>query len=716
MTCVVCSVRSVQMFFCGDEVTKDRQGQLDLPLADRSAARAGEEGPTETGLVADVAVDSPLDRLYSYHVPDELADRLRPGMLVQVPMGKADRKYRGVCLTISTQTYTTSLKPIIDILDERVFFNDKLIALGRWLAEYYVCPPGLAFAAMLPSAVTATKRPRKVRPYIKELPQVEPTFALNRHQREALERINQAIQAGSFRIILLHGVTASGKTELYIRAIKHVLAAGRSAIYLVPEIALTTQMIHRLAERFDSVAILHSGLTPARRRATWQAVAAGQVKVVIGTRSAIFAPTSDLGLIVVDEEQEPSFKNLQSPRYNTRDLAIKRAQVENVAIILGSATPALESYHNSRSNPYWQYLSLPERVAELPMPTVALVDMQQEIFERRGVHLLSRLLEAKITETLSAKRQVILLLNRRGYASYVFCPRCKFVLVCPNCKINLVYHRSSDRAICHRCSTKMIVPEFCDRCGGRINKFGLGTQRVQEELDRKFPQARIARMDTDAMSRPADYEAALGDFAAGNTDILLGTQMIAKGLDFPNVALVGVVCADLALSLPDFRASERTFHLLAQVAGRAGRADHAGAVVVQSYNLSDPAIQSALRHDYDRFARNELRVRRKLSLPPFSRLTRIVIQDAKITRTQQIASELVNNLQELAEKSYRDVAVFGPNPAVISRLRGKYRYQILIKAQSADRMKEFLNQARSERVLNLTMRQIVVDVDPVDLL
>lgn len=698
-------------------MSKDRSGQLELPLAGGDEPQPAEGGAVSSAPVATVAVDVPLDRYYSYAIPDELVGALEPGMLVKVPLGKGNREYRGFCLDVSERVYTTSLKPIIELVDERVFLTDKMLELGKWLAEYYVCPPGLVFAAMVPSAVTKKlSRPSRVKPYIKELPQVEPQFDLNDDQNRAMVTINEALEAKRFRILLMHGVTASGKTELYVRAIRHTISAGKSAIFLVPEIALTTQMIYRLAERFEKVGVFHSALTEAQRRSTWQAVRDGQVKVLVGTRSAVFAPMRDLGLIVIDEEQEPSFKNMQSPRYNTRDLALKRAQLEGVPVILGSATPALESFYNARHNPHWQNISLPKRVADLPMPDVVLVDMRQEIFERKGVHLLSRVMESQIARTLERKLQTILLLNRRGYASYVFCPSCKFTLVCPNCRINMVYHKKSDRAMCHRCSAKIVVPDRCDRCGHKFNKFGLGTQRVEEELERKFPDSRIARMDTDVMTRPADYEAEFAKFAAGKTDILLGTQMIAKGLDFPNVALVGVVCADLALSLPDFRASERTFQLLAQVAGRAGRADHAGVVVVQSYNVSDSSIQSALNHDYERFARGELQIRQKLALPPFARITRIIIQDLKVTRARQIATDLVKGHQDLAKKAYRDVSVFGPNPCAISRMRGKYRYHILIKAPTPDRMRDFLNRARADRILDLAVRQITVDVDPVDLL
>ncbi|MFA5865229.1 MAG: primosomal protein N' [Phycisphaerae bacterium] len=687
-----------------------------MPWAKVPEAQVNSIPIVHSGRIAQVALDAPLDKTYSYLVPSEMADKLQPGMLVEVPVSRSNRQYRAYVLKISEQNWSSSLKPILRILDDRVFFSSKLLELAQWLSDYYVSPIGLSLSSAIPSAIiNSAGKTLRTKPYIKELPREEPTFGLNDDQQKAMSQINRAVDAENFLVMLLHGVTASGKTELYIKAIQRILDQGKGAIYLVPEIALTAQMIQRLAQRFDKVAVLHSGLTVSQRRATWQAVAEGQVHVVIGTRSAVFAPVPKLGLIVVDEEQEPSYKNMQSPRFNTRDLAIKRAQIEGVPIILGSATPSLETYYNSQTNSAWVYLALPKRVADLPMPPVMLVDMQQEMFERKGVHLVSRLLESKIKDILDKGKQIMLLLNRRGFAGYVFCPSCKYVLVCPNCGTRMVYHKATDRAMCHHCSAKVNVPEKCDRCGHKMNKFGLGTQRVEEELHRKFPEMKLARMDQDSMTRSSDYEDTLKAFAEGQTDVLVGTQMIAKGLDFPNVALVGVLSADLALSLPDFRAGERTFQLLAQVGGRAGRADHAGLVVVQSYNLQDPAIQAALNHDYKRFADGELSIRKKLALPPFARLTRIVIQHAKITQVKTIGSEIARHLNEIA-KTVKGVFVIGPNPCVMGRLRNRYRYQILIKCATASIMKDFLTRARNDETFKLTRKEVIIDVDPVDLL
>ncbi len=678
------------------------------------------------GPIAKVAIDAPIDKIYSFSVPEEFINVLKPGMAVEVPIGRGERRYKGFCLEISQTEWKGTLKPIIRIIDERILFNDKIAELANWLSEYYVSPPGMSISCAIPAAVKKAVKATRAKPYIISQPIREPDFALNDDQENALKYINNSIEKKNFEAILLHGVTASGKTEIYIRAVKNLLKDGRGAIYLVPEIALTAQMIYRLAERFENVAVMHSGLTDAQRRATWQAIAAGDIALVLGTRSAIFAPVKNLGLIIVDEEQEPSFKNMQSPRYNARDLAIKRAQIENIPIVLGSATPSLETFYNSKHRSDWHYLWLGKRIANLPMPDVEIVDMYQEHRERKGVHLLSRVLEAKIEETLQTGKQIILLLNRRGHSGYVFCPKCGYVIHCPNCKTRMVYHRTSNRLLCHHCSAKLAVPDKCDRCGGTMNKFGLGTQRLEDELTRKFPNAKLARMDMDSMKKSAEYEKILSDFAKGDMDILLGTQMIAKGLDFPNVSLVGVICADIALSMPDFRAGERTFQLLAQVAGRAGRADYAGSVVVQSYNLSDPAIQSALKHDYHQFAKKEMYLRKKLFLPPFTRLARIVIQHTKSTNAHNLAKELTKELQQkIAENiskngdnksNSQSVSIIGPNPATLFRLRNRYRYQILIRCASATAMLNFFKIVRQDKNINLFRKEFIIDIDPVDLM
>ena len=403
----------------------------------------------------------------------------------------------------------------------------------------------------------------------------DPAYSLNEDQEKAYKKASAAVQAGVFRVLLLYGVTGSGKTEVYIRAIRDCLAAGKQALLLVPEIGLTTQTVSRLAGRLPRLVGLHSGLSDSQRARAWQWIRSGKAKVVVGTRSTVFAPSPDLGLVVIDEEQESSYKNMQAPRFNSRDVAIKRAQLLGIPVLLGSATPSLETWLNAHQLPHYELIRLPSRVKGLPLPAVSVVDMREEHRQRSGIHLLSRLMEQKLGETLGRGEQAVLLLNRRGYASYVFCPSCGRRVVCPRCKVNMVFHQAAERAVCHYCNSHFPVPTKCSApgCGHKLVRFGMGTQRVEAELHEKFPQARIARVDSDVMNKAAEFAALLTNFEAAKIDVLIGTQMVAKGLDFPFVSFVGVVSADTSLSLPDFRAAERTFQLVTQVAGRAGRSE-----------------------------------------------------------------------------------------------------------------------------------------------
>lgn len=547
---------------------------------------------------------------------------------------------------------------------------------------------------------------------------VEPDFQLNPDQRRAIERATAAVQAGVFRALLLFGVTGSGKTEVYVHAIRSALAVGKQAILLVPEIALTTQTVHRLTRRFEHVCLLHSGLTQTQRAASWRLIASGRVQLVIGTRSAVFAPCPDLGLIVVDEEQESSYKNIQAPRYHTRDVALKRAQVESIPVMVGSATPSLETWLNCRQLGHYECIQLPCRVRGLPLPTVSLVDMRAESAARKGIHLLSRQLEARIAAALEAKQQAILLLNRRGYANYLFCPSCRVVITCPQCKVNMTFHKTTGLVRCHHCTARFAVPIYCPHCPGRgkLVRFGMGTQRVEEELKRKFAQARIARVDSDTMQRFEHYQQLISQFEAGQIDIIVGTQMIAKGLDFPFVSLVGVVSGDTALAIPDFRSAERTFQLITQVAGRAGRSDLPGTVVVQSLNPRQPSIQAAIRQDYPRFAHQELQLRRRIMLPPWGRLTRITLADPRRSRCRDQAALLVQTICGVIEKIGSPVRCTGPQTSPIERIRNQYRFDVLLMGPSAVEMQKLLAELREQDLLRARTRSFTVDVDPVALL
>ncbi|MCX5634517.1 MAG: primosomal protein N', partial [Planctomycetota bacterium] len=473
---------------------------------------------------------------------------------------------------------------------------------------------------------------------------------LNAEQENALSQINSRIDSGKFSVTLLHGVTDSGKTEVYIKVIETALQKGKSAIVLLPEIALTAQTVQRFNDRFKKIAVMHSGLSAAQRNAQWQKIKSGQADVVIGARSAVFAPLPNFGLIVVDEEHEPSYKQDTVPRYHGRDAAIKRAQLAEAHCILGSATPSLEMLLNCQNKKYFNLVRLTKRVMDLPVPEMKLVDMRQGTATVKGLDLISEPLAARLREVLARKEQAILLLNRRGYSNFVFCPSCKDTLKCRNCDVTLTFHKSPGRAdegiktitgrhisygyaMCHYCLAQTLVPEKCPLCGKGMAMIGLGSQRLEEELARKFPQAHLARVDSDAMAGK-DYYHLLKDFSEGRIDILAGTQMLAKGLHFPNVTVVGIISADTSLYLPDFRANERTFQLISQVAGRAGRSAKKGEVFVQTFLPDQPAIQFALKGDFEGFVAEELKHRRACNLPPFWRLAGIVMRDMNFERLE----------------------------------------------------------------------------------
>ena len=546
----------------------------------------------------------------------------------------------------------------------------------------------------------------------------EDDFVLTAGQQSALDAIARATDApGTFKVFLLFGVPGSGKTEVYVRAMRRVVATGRQAIILVPEIALATQVVERLARRFERVAVLHSRLKASMRRRTLHAIAAGQVDVVIGTRTAVFAPCPRLGLIVVDEEQETSFKNLQAPFFHARDVAIKRGQIEKIPVVLGSATPALETWTNARSLAHFELLRLPERVPGACLPAVSVVAARRRE-PGAAADLLSPELARRLAETLAAGQQSILLHNRRGYAVYVRCVRCGLTVGCERCGTHLVYHRADDRLKCHRCGRWTPVPEQCldDSCRGRLQRTGLGIQRLEQELQRRFPNARVQRLDSDTMRRREDYAAALERFASHAADILLGTQMVAKGLDFPHVRLVGVVEADAALRLPDFRAAEWAFQLLVQVVGRAGRKEGDSLALVQAESPELPPIRAAVALDYEAFAREELAIRRRFFDPPFSRLLRFICMDPRGSRASQAVGELATGLRAVAGRVHAGIRVDDPAPCVVPRLRELHRYHVLVRVPRATDMRRLLHLAADEKLLSPKVKRFVIDVDPLNML
>jgi len=554
---------------------------------------------------------------------------------------------------------------------------------------------------------------------------------LNDDQKKALDSIKAQINSEKFGVTLLHGVTDSGKTELYIRAIHKVLQKDKSVIVLLPEIALTAQTVQRFNERFEKIAVMHSGLTAAQRNVQWQIIKSGEAEVVIGARSAIFAPVSKLGLIVVDEEHEPSYKQDTAPRYNGRDVAIKRAQLVDAHCILGSATPSLEMLSNCQSKKHFTLLNLPKRVMDLPMPQMKLIDLRQGEITQNGINLISEPLARHLEEILAKKEQAILLLNRRGYSNFVFCPSCRHTLHCRNCDVTLTFHKAKapsykrmrtvtgehmnyGYAICHYCLAQTLVPEKCPLCGKRFAMIGLGSQRLEEELAKKFPHARISRIDSDSMASK-DYYRLLQDFGEGRIDVLAGTQMIAKGLHFPNVTLVGIISADTCLYLPDFRANERTFQLISQVAGRAGRSDKKGIVFVQTFLANQPAIRFAISGNFNGFVREELKHRRACNLPPFWRLAVVVLRDMKFEKLEEACRQMRQQIGRIIEREALEVTVRGPMPAVISRIQRFHRMQIIIQAPEATTIQRLFSRLRAEPPIRPAVK-VAIDIDPINLL
>ena len=549
-------------------------------------------------------------------------------------------------------------------------------------------------------------------------------LALTPDQQKALDLCKAAIDqvSNSSPIthspspILIHGVTGSGKTEIYLQAIEHALHQGRDSIVLVPEIALTPQTVERFRARFQNqqITVLHSNLSAGERHDQWHKIRDGQSHIVIGARSAVFAPVQALGLIVVDEEHETSYKQDEAPRYNARDIAVMRAKIERAAVVLGSATPSLESYYNAKRERY-TLATLPTRVDNKKMPVIRIVDMRQEAIRQKGRNVvLSGRLRDAIQARLDKSEQIILFLNRRGYATHLFCPKCGYIPKCPNCSVSLTYHRQAESLLCHLCGFVGSVPTSCPECRDPAIRYaGMGTEKVESAIQHAFPKARVQRMDSDMMTRKTLYREILGAFRVGKIDILVGTQMIAKGLHFPNVTLVGIIYADMALHLPDFRAGERTFQLLVQVAGRAGRGDVEGEVVVQSFTPFHAAVQYARQHDFIGFYESEIEFREQLKYPPVSRLVCVTARSRSETKAQFYAGALARELQKRLTSTLGVVA--GPTAAPLAKVQNQYRFQVMLRTQHIIQFVETLT-----RVLaNLKPPDdvsVAVDVDPISLL
>jgi primosomal protein N' (replication factor Y) len=757
-----------------------------------------DDAENECGPFAGVVFNRPIEQVLTYRVPGRLRRIVRPGQRMRVPLGKGDRPATGYCVRVDQDPPAdldpAKIKLIVEIIDVQPLIDEKMLALTRWMADYYACSWGQALDAAVPSGVKkhagtrvanflivpadikadwqseALKRrltPKQtaalevlcasdeplsvadvcrlakctsvpirglrkhglIHTVRRRLP-VGPSSpaaetdrpagndrsgggparpALTADQRATLARLEPAIESGGFAPFLIHGVTGSGKTEVYLAAIEQVVARGREAIVLVPEISLTPQTIRRFRRRFDRVAVLHSHLSDAERHRHWQSIAAGQVEVVVGARSAVFAPTRRLGLVVVDEEHESTFKQETTPRYHGRDLAVKRAQLEAVPVLMGSATPSLESWLNCQRGRY-TLLPMPTRVGGRPMPAVEIIDLRHESKPSGG---LSEPLRQAMTQALTDGGQVILLLNRRGFHTFVLCPKCGSVIKCHACDVAATYHRSRHVLLCHTCDAEQSCPTACPNCGAPALYYGgIGTERLEREIQTGFPDAVARRMDSDTMRGHGSHERVLAAFKAGTVQILLGTQMIAKGLDFPNVTLVGVVNADIALHLPDFRAAERTFQLVAQVAGRTGRGDRPGRVIVQTFAPDHPAIQAAAEHDYQQFAQFELPVRERFGVPPYGRLVRLIgrgpVEKAVFDYMEKLADALRND-------AHASVSVLGPAPAPILKIRNQFRCHLQLRCLTSKPLQTLVSTVPARQLAPHGV-DLAIDVDPITML
>ncbi|GMU59381.1 MAG: hypothetical protein AMXMBFR34_11440 [Myxococcaceae bacterium] len=541
--------------------------------------------------------------------------------------------------------------------------------------------------------------------------------ALTPEQADAVAALSQALDAGGFSSFLLHGVTGSGKTEVYLRLVERALEQGKGALILVPEIALTPQLVGRFRSRFgQAVAVLHSALKDRERLLAWQQLRRGEVKIAVGVRSAIFAPVKDLGVVVVDEEHDPSFKQEEKLRYQARDLAVVRARQAGALVILGSATPSFESFENARRGRY-RLLTLSRRVDDRPMPELGLVDLRverprQPDGKTEEPPVLSPTLREAIAQTLEKKQQVILFLNRRGHATFLVCEVCGQPLKCPDCDVCLTHHLSARRLQCHYCGRADPVPESCPQCHGTLLRLGVGTERIEAEVAAAFPHTRVARLDRDAATSAEKLTQLLAGFARREIDVLVGTQMVAKGHDFPGVTLVCVVLADSALALPDFRAAERTFHLLTQVAGRAGRGKDAGRVLVQSYNPQAAPIAFMLAGDFQGFTEGELKRRRALNWPPYSRMAVLRIEGSSPELTARAAQRLANVMAIALPHVSRGVRLLGPAPAPITRIKGKTRWQVVVKGPTHADLCGPLDAAEKLLASLPSSVKVVIDVDP----
>mgnify|MGYP001331386967 CR=1 FL=1 len=664
---------------------------------------------------ADIIIPVAVFGSFTYEIPEGLCGEVRRGSLVNVPFGQS-RNTSGLVINVhDTPPAEMTLREITSLLPGGVAVNDRLTDFLLWISDYYMAYPGEVMKAAIPSPEDLPGRPpkrkQKEAALVPEDEIIKPS-ELNRVQQVAYDSVRQMF--ADHETVLLHGVTSSGKTEIYIHLIREQLDQGKQVLYMLPEIALTTQIIERLRKHFGStIGVFHSRLTPAARRKVWQKVSDGSLRAVLGVRSSLFLPFSDLGLIIVDEEHDSSYKqNDPAPRYHARDAAMMLARIHGGRALLGSATPSLESYHNALSGRYG-FVELMTRFGDVMMPEMVIADTRRA-GKKRGPasHFTPRLLEA-VEDALKREEQIILFQNRRGFSPFLMCSDCGHVPACTNCSVSYTYHKGIGRLVCHYCGKSVRLPSECPECGSvNISTMGFGTEKIEEEIKLLFPSARVARMDQDTVRNRGAVSDILGSFAAGDTDILIGTQMISKGLDFERLTVVGILDADNMMHFPDFRAHERSFQLMEQVSGRAGRRTRRGKVIIQTADPANIILRQVLKHDYRSMSSEQLGERALFGYPPFTRIIRIALKHRDL-------NELNASAQRLAETLRRHLGnhVLGPEFPLVMQVQKWYIKTVMIKIDSSlspSKVKELVRRAM-ETELKLPRKgllRINADVDP----
>lgn len=662
----------------------------------------------------DVAIDNKsehTDTLYTYGCRD---DRVQIGQKVYVPFGLGNKVRDAYVFRVSDEPEKEykNLK-YAEALDEEVCLGKEIIDTCSWMKRRYLCKYIDAVKCFTPAG-SSSKRGKERNPYKGAQGEEAGPPELNSQQKAVLQPISEAIERKLHQRFLLYGVTGSGKTEVYMRAAQKCLDKGRQVIMLVPEISLTTQIIQRFIGRFgaERIAVLHSRLSLGERHDEWMRIKEGQVSIVIGARSAVFAPLADIGMIILDEEHEATYKSDMTPKYDAVEVALKRLQQHRGILLCGSATPGVSTYYRSQQGIY-KRLELTERYNQVALPQVEVIDMRRELKDGNKT-IVSRALDREMARALEKKQQIILFLNRRGYSTFISCRECGTVLKCPSCGISLTYHKEEERAVCHYCGYEEEPPARCPSCGSRyIRYFGTGTEKVEEQVKELFPEAVIQRLDLDSTRRKGSIESILTRFRKGKIDILVGTQLVAKGLDFRNVGLVGIISADVTLNIPDFRSPERTFQLITQAAGRAGRGDETGRVIIQSYTPDNYAVRFAAQQDYKSFFDAEIQLRSYMGYPPFSDLIQLVFS-SKEEDAAKAAADLWHEKITAALGQAEQEQIFRPQPAPMNKIKDTYRYCMLLKCPQGKRKAytEALGHIKETEKIKKREYAVTVDINP----